>query len=82
MSLQTSAATLLSLTVHHKALAGVGKYPEVQIEIDLSNSWRDLSRDGFALAVRSEVGNDERLARNDLRRHYAVAVLLAASGIG
>ena len=37
------------------------KYPEVQIELDLSNNFRDLSRDGFDLAVRSEVGNDERL---------------------
>ena len=38
-----------------------GRYPDVQIELDLSNNFRDLSRDGFDLAVRSEVGNDERL---------------------
>ncbi|MBK5399711.1 MULTISPECIES: LysR family transcriptional regulator [Pseudomonas] len=43
-----------------------GKYPEVQIELDLSNSYRDLSRDGFDLAVRSEVGNDERLVARPL----------------
>ena len=42
------------------------KYPEVQIELDLSNSYRDLSRDGFDLAVRSEVGNDERLVARPL----------------
>ena len=43
-----------------------GKYPEVQIELDLSNNYRDLSRDGFDLAVRSEVGNDERLVARPL----------------
>ena len=43
-----------------------GKYPEVQIELDLSNNFRDLSRDGFDLAVRSEVGNDERLVARPL----------------
>ena len=37
------------------------KYPEVQIELELNNSYRDLSRDGFDLAIRSEVANDERL---------------------
>ncbi|WP_339503501.1 LysR family transcriptional regulator [Pseudomonas silesiensis] len=41
-------------------------YPEVQIELDLSNDYRDLSRDGFDLAVRSEVGNDERLVARPL----------------
>ena len=43
-----------------------GKYPDVQIELDLSNNFRDLSRDGFDLAVRSEVGNDERLVARPL----------------
>ncbi|RON55043.1 LysR family transcriptional regulator [Pseudomonas frederiksbergensis] len=42
------------------------KYPEVQIELDLSNNFRELSRDGFDLAVRSEVGNDERLVARPL----------------
>lgn len=42
------------------------KYPEVQIELDLSNNYRDLSRDGFDLAVRSEVNNDERLVARPL----------------
>ncbi len=42
------------------------KYPEVQIELDLNNSFHDLSRDGFDLAVRSEVGNDERLVARPL----------------
>ncbi|WP_213937439.1 LysR family transcriptional regulator [Pseudomonas sp. dw_612] len=42
------------------------QYPEVQIELDLSNNFRDLSRDGFDLAVRSEVGNDERLVARPL----------------
>lgn len=42
------------------------QYPEVQIELDLDNNYRDLSRDGFDLAVRSEVGNDERLVARPL----------------
>ncbi|QVW24604.1 LysR family transcriptional regulator [Pseudomonas hormoni] len=42
------------------------KYPEVQIELDLSNNYRDLSRDGFDLAVRSDVSNDERLVARPL----------------
>ena len=41
-------------------------YPDVQIELDLSNDYRDLSREGFDLAVRSEVGNDERLVARPL----------------
>ncbi|CAI8906716.1 MULTISPECIES: LysR family transcriptional regulator [unclassified Pseudomonas] len=42
------------------------QYPEVQIELDLDNNYRDLSRDGFDLAVRSDVGNDERLVARPL----------------
>ncbi len=42
------------------------KYPDVQIELELNNSYRDLSRDGFDLAVRSEVANDERLVAKPL----------------
>ncbi|MEX3775914.1 LysR family transcriptional regulator [Pseudomonas sp. MYb118] len=42
------------------------QYPQVQIELDLSNDYRDLSREGFDLAVRSEVGNDERLVARPL----------------
>jgi len=43
-----------------------GKYPEVQIELDLNNQFHDLSRDGFDLAIRSEVGKDERLVARPL----------------
>ena len=43
-----------------------GQYPEVQIELDLSNSYRDLSRDGFDLAIRSDVNNDDRLVARPL----------------
>ncbi|PIF51608.1 LysR family transcriptional regulator [Pseudomonas sp. 29] len=42
------------------------KYPEVQIELELNNSYRDMSRDGFDLAIRSEVANDERLVAKPL----------------
>lgn len=41
-------------------------YPDVQIELDLSNAFRDLAREGFDLAIRTEVGNDERLVARPL----------------
>ncbi|SED07605.1 transcriptional regulator, LysR family [Pseudomonas saponiphila] len=41
-------------------------YPQVQIELDLNNSYRDLTRDGFDLAVRSEVASDQRLVARSL----------------
>lgn len=43
-----------------------GQYPEVQIELELNNSYRDLSRDGFDLAIRAEVANDDRLVAKPL----------------
>ena len=42
------------------------KYPQVQIELELSNNYRDLSREGFDLAIRSEVANDQRLVARPL----------------
>jgi DNA-binding transcriptional LysR family regulator len=42
------------------------EYPQVQIELELNNHYRDLGRDGFDLAVRSEVANDERLVAKPL----------------
>ncbi|MHC8385860.1 LysR family transcriptional regulator [Pseudomonas sp. LB3P14] len=42
------------------------KYPHVQIELELSNHYRDLSREGFDLAIRSEVANDQRLVARPL----------------
>jgi len=42
------------------------QYPEVQIELELNNSYRDLSRDGFDLGIRSEVANDQRLVAKPL----------------
>ncbi|MES2870763.1 MAG: LysR family transcriptional regulator [Pseudomonadota bacterium] len=45
-------------------------YPQVQIELELNNSYRDLVREGFDLAIRSQVGSDERLvARPVLNWH-------------
>ncbi|MGC5702891.1 LysR family transcriptional regulator [Pseudomonas sp. NFXW11] len=41
-------------------------YPKVQIELDLSNSYRDLAREGFDLAVRSQVADDQRLVARPL----------------
>jgi DNA-binding transcriptional LysR family regulator len=43
-----------------------GQYPEVQIELELDNSYRDLARDGFDLAIRAEVANDDRLVARPL----------------
>lgn len=43
-----------------------GQYPQVQIELELNNSYRDLSRDGFDLAIRAEVANDDRLVARPL----------------
>jgi DNA-binding transcriptional LysR family regulator len=42
------------------------KYPDVQIELELNNNYRDLSRDGIDLAIRSEVANDQRLVAKPL----------------
>ncbi|NMZ54535.1 LysR family transcriptional regulator [Pseudomonas lundensis] len=36
-------------------------YPQVQIELELNNSYRDMAREGFDLAIRSRVASDERL---------------------
>ncbi|WP_130887079.1 LysR family transcriptional regulator [Pseudomonas sp. Sample_21] len=43
-----------------------GQYPQVQIELELNNSYRDLARDGFDLAIRAEVANDDRLVARPL----------------
>jgi DNA-binding transcriptional LysR family regulator len=42
------------------------QYPQVKIELDLNNSFRDLRRDGFDLAIRSYVATDERLVAKPL----------------
>ena len=41
-------------------------YPQVQIELELSNSFRDLAREGFDLAIRTEVASDQRLVAKPL----------------
>lgn len=42
------------------------QYPEVQVELDLNNHFRDMRRDGFDLGIRSSVGVDERLVAKPL----------------
>ena len=42
------------------------QHPQVNIELDLSNGFRDLRRDGFDLAIRSHVAADERLIARPL----------------
>lgn len=41
-------------------------YPQVSIELELSNDFRDLRRDGFDMAIRSYVATDERLVSRPL----------------
>lgn len=47
-------------------------YPQVQIELELNNSHRELSRDGFDLAIRSQVANDERLVAKPVLNWHEV----------
>ncbi len=42
------------------------QYPQLQIELELDNAYRDLLRDGFDLAIRQIPGNDERLVARPL----------------
>ena len=41
-------------------------YPDLQVELDLNNHFRDMRRDGFDLGIRSSVGIDERLVAKPL----------------
>lgn len=41
-------------------------HPQVRIELELNNNFRDLRRDGFDLAIRSYVDSDERLIAKPL----------------
>jgi len=41
-------------------------HPKVQIELDLHNGFRDLLRDGFDLAIRTDVASDQRLVARPL----------------
>lgn len=42
------------------------RYPELRVELDLNNHFRDMRRDGFDLGIRSSVGIDERLVAKPL----------------
>jgi DNA-binding transcriptional LysR family regulator len=53
------------------------QYPQVTIELELNNSYRDLRRDGFDLAIRSYVASDERLVAKPL---LAMQELTCVSG--
>lgn len=41
-------------------------YPQLEVELDLNNHFRDMRRDGFDLGIRSSVGVDERLVARPL----------------
>jgi DNA-binding transcriptional LysR family regulator len=41
-------------------------FPQLEVELDLNNNFRDMRRDGFDLGIRSSVGVDERLVAKPL----------------
>ncbi len=47
-------------------------YPLIQIELELNNSYRDLVREGFDLAIRSQVSSDERLVAKSVLNWHEV----------
>ncbi|MGN8346039.1 LysR family transcriptional regulator [Pseudomonas sp. SMV71] len=47
-------------------------YPNVQIELELNNGYRDLTRDGFDLAIRSDAAIDECLVARPLLAWHEV----------
>ncbi|QBF28098.1 LysR family transcriptional regulator [Pseudomonas tructae] len=42
------------------------RYPDLQVELELNNGYRDLLGDGFDLAIRTEVEDDARLVARPL----------------
>ncbi|PAU53857.1 LysR family transcriptional regulator [Pseudomonas sp. PIC25] len=52
------------------------RYPDVRVELDLHNGYRDLVAEGFDLAIRSGVQGDERLVARPL---FAMQELTCAS---
>ena len=54
----------------------VQQYPQVRIELDLHNDYRDMIAEGFDLAIRSGAANDARLVATPL---YAMQELTCAS---
>ncbi|MBX9757023.1 MAG: LysR family transcriptional regulator [Pseudomonadaceae bacterium] len=57
-------------------LTFVRQYPQVRIELDLNNDYRDMIADGFDLAIRSGVASDARLVATPL---FAMQELTCAS---
>lgn len=57
----------LGETFFEGLLLALGRdYPQINLELDLSNAYRDLAREGFDLAVRETVASDERLVARPL----------------
>lgn len=57
----------LGETFFEGLLLALGRdYPQINLELDLSNAYRDLAREGFDLAVRESVASDERLVARPL----------------
>ena len=48
------------------------EYPQVQIELELNNSYRDMAREGFDLAIRSQVANHERLVAKQVLNWHEI----------
>ncbi|MFK3797859.1 LysR family transcriptional regulator [Pseudomonas sp. NPDC088444] len=52
------------------------QYPDVHVELELNEAFRDLRRDGFDLGIRSSIGVNERLTAHPL---FALQTLTCAS---
>ena len=48
------------------------EYPQVQIELELNNSYRDMVREGFDLAIRSQVASHERLVAKQVLNWHEI----------
>ncbi|MDE1164141.1 MAG: LysR family transcriptional regulator [Pseudomonas sp.] len=61
-----SVPVSLGETFFEGLLAFGRQYPHVQIEMELSNGYRDLAREGFDLAIRSALNINDRLVARPL----------------
>lgn len=60
------------------------RYPDLQVELELNNGYRDLLGDGFDLAIRTEVQDDARLVARRCWpcRNLPVPALATCSAMG
>jgi len=76
-TVRITVPTLLGEALFEGLQAGFSTlHPDVQVELDLNDGFRDLRRDGFDLGIRTGVGVDERLVARPL---FALQELTCAS---